>query len=441
MCTADVLLVDLILSSARPDRPRRLDISIQTVLTPPPAVSAAEHSPALSAPPRAAAPPLTRIGVITTNRADYGIYCPLLEALQRRGGAVEIFAGGTHPESSFGDTLEQIRSDGFGRVHVVRHHVAGDRGADLAGAAGAATVAFAAALEASRPDLVFMLGDRYEMLAAALAAALLKIPMAHLHGGDLTEGAYDDQFRHALSKLSHLHFAALPEHARRLRRMGEEPWRVHVVGGLALDALARFQPEPAALIHAEAGLDASVPTIVLAYHPETLGDLAAADAFECVARGVERFAANILVIGSNADEGYLGLRAAVQRWAARRPRTARVASLPQPRFWSWLHHAAVLVGNSSTGIIEAPSLGLPAVNIGDRQRGRRRAANVIDVPADSGAIAAAVRRAVAPEFRTSLHGRVNPYGDGHAAERILAVIGALPPAATLLRKCWSEGEL
>jgi len=381
-----------------------------------------------------------RVGVITTSRADYGIYCPLLEALRDAGTRIEIFAGGTHPVAHFGTTIEQIRADDWGATHVVSHHVEGDRDVDLVRNGAAALTAFGDSLAAHRPDLVLALGDRYEMFAATSAAALLKIPIAHLHGGDLTEGAYDDQFRHAMTKLAHLHFAALPIHAVRILAMGEEPWRVHAVGALAIDALRRFRPESAAEIHRDVGFSADRHTLLLAFHPETLSTLPPADAFSRIARAVESFDGNVLLIGSNADEGHLDLNRAAADWSRDRSRTARVASLSQQRFWSWLHYAALLVGNSSSGVIEAPSLSLPVVNIGDRQSGRLRAGNVIDVTCDTAAIAAAIRRATAPAFRNELKGLVNPYGDGRAAEQILNVLAALPPRDLLLRKRWTDAS-
>ncbi|MEE8170770.1 MAG: UDP-N-acetylglucosamine 2-epimerase, partial [Phycisphaerae bacterium] len=245
-----------------------------------------------------------QVGIITTTRADYGIYQPLLRALRDRGCRVTLYAGGTHPAPEFGQTIKQIEADGWGPVHRIEHHRPGDRDVDIAASCGRAVSAFAAALGEARPDLLFVLGDRFEMLAAGLAAVLLGIPLAHLHGGDVTEGANDDQFRHALTKLCHLHFAAIDEHAERIRAMGEEPWRVHAVGALAVDALREFKPEPLAVIAAEAGLEPRRATLVLAYHPQTLSAEAPVDAFERVASGIEGFDGNVLVVGTNADAGH-----------------------------------------------------------------------------------------------------------------------------------------
>lgn len=378
-----------------------------------------------------------KIAVATTSRADYGIYRPLLEALRASGRTIELIVGGTHPVRRFGHTLDEIRADGFGAIHVVEHLAGGDRAVDSAESCGAAVTGFARALDQCRADLMFVLGDRHEMLAAGLAGAILKTPIAHLHGGDVTEGVTDDQFRHALTKLSHVHFPAIEPHGQRLRAMGEEAWRVYVVGSLALDQFAAFVPLALESLARGAGLDPAVPCVVLVFHPETLGAVSPADAFERVAAGMRDFDGNLVLVGSNADEGHVGLSAAVRAWAAARPRTAWIASLSQREYWSWLSHARALVGNSSSGLIEAPTLGLPVVNVGDRQKGRVRAANVIDAPCETAAIAVALRRALSDEFRCGLAGLVNPYGDGRTAARVLSVLDGLPPREQLLRKRWA----
>jgi len=375
-----------------------------------------------------------RIGVITTSRADYGIYRPLLRAWRAADGEVELFAGGTHSLARFGRTVDEIVGDDWGPVHAIDHGGQGDRDLDIARSCGQAVQAFAVELDKHRPDLLFVLGDRYEMLAAGLAAAIMKLPIAHLHGGDATEGVIDESFRHALTKLSHVHFPAVEQHAARIRNLGEEAWRIHAVGALALDELARFEPEALETIAREIGLPLGATTVVLSYHPETLGPAPAGEAFDAVAAGLAEYEGNLLIVGVNADAGHLDIAARMAALAARRPRTVLAASLTQQRYWSWLHHAAALVGNSSSGLIEAPSLKLPVVNVGDRQRGRMRAANVIDVPADAAAVKTALARAMSTEFRQGLAGLANPYGDGRAAARILGVLASLPARDVLIRK-------
>lgn len=384
-------------------------------------------------------PWLRRIGCITTSRADSGIYRPLWRALAARSDwELTCLAGGTHLSTAFGHTLDDLTNGPPMTIVPVDHQVPGDDPQAVAETAGRAVTAFSEALAQAPVDLVFVLGDRTEMLAAAMAALIHRVPIAHLHGGDRTEGSLDNQCRHALTKLSHLHFPALPEHAGRIRRMGEEDWRIHQVGALALDALARFEPEPAETLGPAIGLDLSRTTVVVAFHPETLADEPPAESLDELLAAVGRLDANVLLIGTNADAGHAGLARAMERWASERTGAAVVRSLPQHRFWSWLAHAAALVGNSSAGLIEAASLRLPVVNIGHRQQGRRRPANVIDAPPRRADILSALRRAIDPKFRAGWGDLANPYGDGHAADRIIEVLRQLPPRDLLLRKRWAE---
>lgn len=380
-------------------------------------------------------PWLRTVGCVTTTRADYGIYRPLLAALARDGRfRVVRFAGGTHLRSEFGRTLDQVQADPFGEVVTVDYLIAGDEPADLAASAGAALAQFGRAFADHGVDMLFLLGDRYEMLAAALGGVLNRIPLAHLYGGDTTAGSYDEGFRHAISKLAAVHFPALPEHAERLRQAGEAADRIFVVGSLSVDALSSFSPLSRQDLAAVTGLSFDGPTLVVGLHPETLGRTDAAANFGIFAEAVTGFEGEILLIGPNADEGHCALRDKMHRFVDSRPRTRFVASLSQEQYWSCLHYAAALVGNSSSGVIEAPSLQLPVVNVGMRQAGRRPAGNVVNAPWDAPAIRAALRRVLDPAFRRSLGGITNPYGDGRAAERVISALEGLPRPAILLDK-------
>ncbi len=378
------------------------------------------------------------VGCVSTNRADAGIYRPLLAALaaERRWGTI-CLAGGTHLDPAFGRTIEALDAPACVRVVAVEHFVAGDGPVQVAATAGRAVEAFSLAFAETGVDLVFVLGDRTEMLAAALAAVIHGLPIAHLHGGDLTEGAYDDQCRHAVTKLAHVHFPALAEHAERITAMGEQSWRVHPVGALALDALRDFAPEPVDRLGKALDLDFSGPVVIVSLHPETLSELPPERQVDELIAVLARLDAQFLVLGPNADVGHARLRSAWKRFVAEKPNTMFVSSLPQPRFWSCLARASLLIGNSSAGILEAASFGLPVVNVGDRQKGRLRGGNVLDVPFDRAAIAAAVKKALAPAFRHGLSGLSNPYGDGRAAERIIAALHHLPDLRTLLHKKWA----
>jgi UDP-N-acetylglucosamine 2-epimerase (non-hydrolysing) len=378
---------------------------------------------------------IRRTGCISTSRADAGIYRPLLAALAaEKDCKVFCLAGGTHLDQGFGRTIATFAGLTGVEIRPIDHFVSGDRPVEVAATAGRAIERFGEAIDAIGPDLVFVLGDRTEMLAAALAALIHRVPIAHLHGGDSTEGAYDDQCRHAITKLAHLHFPALPEHAERIQAMGEEAWRVVPVGALALDAIREFMPDSVDQLSKTFRIAFGQGVVVVAYHPETLSDVSADRQIEEVLAAVEPLDVDLLLIGPNADIGHEAVRQALAALAKHRPGTVLAPTLSQTRFWSVLTHAAALVGNSSAGILEAASFGLPVVNIGDRQKGRIHARNVLDTPRQRDAIAAAVRQALDPDFRANLAGVVNPYGDGRAAERVIAALRNLPDRQTLLRK-------
>ncbi len=378
---------------------------------------------------------LRRIACISTSRADAGIYRPLLEAL---GGVeqqdVTLLAGGTHLSESFGQTINEFASLPRLRIRPVDHHVAGDDPCSVAETAGRAMGQFARAIAEIAPDLVFVLGDRTEMLAATLAAVVSGVPIAHLNGGDTTEGAYDDACRHAMTKLSHLHFPALLAHAARIAAMGEEPWRIHCVGALALDAIARFRPPSRESLARELNFDPAEALHVVIFHPETLASMPVSAQIAELVAVLDGLRGCVMILGPNADVGRDTIAGAWREVANHRPKTLLLPSMPQKQFWGCLAHATVLIGNSSAGIIEAASFGLPVVNVGDRQKGRVRAANVLDVPLHRIAISRAISLALNPAFRASLAGLANPYGDGHAAERILSVLSRLSHPEDLLKK-------
>ncbi|MFQ5430063.1 MAG: UDP-N-acetylglucosamine 2-epimerase [Phycisphaerae bacterium] len=376
-----------------------------------------------------------RIACLSTSRADAGIYRPLLRALASRPEwRVFCLAGGTHGSPAFGQTIDTLRDLDGVRIVPVRHRETGDSPVDIALAAGHALAEFSKALAAIDADLVFVLGDRTEMLAATLAAAIHRIPIAHLHGGERTAGAYDDGCRHAITKLAHIHFAAVPEFSQQIAAMGEAAWRIHTVGALALDDVTGFEPEPVEELSAALGLDFSRPTFVVLFHPETLSIQSPAEQVSALLNALGRTEANLLIVGTNADVGHLVFTEAYRSFVADRPSARLIASLPKRRFWSCLAHARVLIGNSSAGIIEAASFKLPAVNIGERQTGRPRAANVIDTPCEAEAIARAIGRASSAAFRNAIKDVQNPYGDGRAASRIVAALARLPDRQTLLVK-------
>jgi UDP-hydrolysing UDP-N-acetyl-D-glucosamine 2-epimerase len=378
---------------------------------------------------------LRKIAIITTSRADAGIYQSLLNTLTSQSPWQTIcLVGGNHHSTQFGTTVDAIpRLRGL-EIVPVEHFTDGDRPEDVACTAGQAVIEFSKALAKHSPDLVFVLGDRTEMLAASLAALIHKVPIAHLHGGDTTLGAYDEQCRHAITKMSHVHFAAMPEHAWRIEMLGEEAWRIHVVGALALDGLKDFQPWPAAEISSRVGVDLTKPMIIVVFHPETMANTLPIHQIDTLLSALDTSDVYMLLIGPNADVGHAPFEARLREFAAARRGRAFAPSLSQEDFWGCLAHATALVGNSSAGIIEAASFRLPVVNIGRRQAGRIRPRNVLDADLDVRPIRAAMDRAMSTDFRASLADLTNPYGDGQTAKRIVALLKALPSRETLLQK-------
>ncbi|HUN80891.1 MAG TPA: UDP-N-acetylglucosamine 2-epimerase [Phycisphaerae bacterium] len=378
---------------------------------------------------------LNRIACISTSRADAGIYRPLLRALAaEEPWSVSLLAGGTHFDESFGETVGEFDSIADLEIHEVRHFVRGDNPTSVATSTGQAVGEFARAIHHARPDMVFVLGDRTEMLAAALAATIHDIPIAHLHGGDTTVGACDDACRHAITKLSHLHFPAIIEHGDLIAAMNESRWRIHAVGALALDSLKDFVPLSRDELYDAIGVDFARPTALLAFYPETLSQLPVEQQIDAVCQAVRPYDGGLLLIGPNADVGHAVVRAALQDLAATRRATHLAASLTQRQFWSALAHATALIGNSSAGILEAASFRLPVVNIGDRQKGRVAPNNVIHAPFESATIRLAIQRANSREFRQGLSKLKNPYGDGNAAGRILEALWTLPDRRMVLTK-------
>jgi UDP-hydrolysing UDP-N-acetyl-D-glucosamine 2-epimerase len=379
-----------------------------------------------------------RVAVVSVGRSDYGHLAPVLDAAAAAGLEAPLVVSGAHLDPAFGATVGEVEADGRPIAARVESSAGDDSAVGVAHAIGRAVAGFADAFAQLRPDAVLVLGDRFEMQAAALAALPLNIPVAHLHGGESSEGAIDESLRHSITKLSHLHFAATEHYARRIVQLGEEPWRVTVTGAPGLDAIAALDPLGDDELAARTGLSLDEPTLLVTYHPETLAPGDVGRDVDQLAQALERVDLQLLITAPNADTHGLAVRARLGELTAGRRGAVLVESLGSRGYLSALRRVAAMVGNSSSGIIEAPSFELPVVNVGDRQRGRVRAANVLDVPPEREAIRAAVARAVAPEFRAGLAGLANPYGDGRASERIVRVLRDTPADRRLLVKSFHD---
>jgi len=284
-----------------------------------------------------------------------------------------------------------------------------------------------------------VLGDRFEMLAAAVAALPFALPVAHIHGGEVSEGAMDNQIRHAITKLAHLHFASAEVHARRIADMGEEAWRIHVVGAPGLDRIASTPPLSKDALARELDLPLDGPWLLVTFHPVTLEYRETASHVEELLAALEKTDGTLVVTYPNADTSGRLIIERLEEFAARHPRRCRLArSLGERLYLSLLRHADLMIGNSSSGLIEAPSFGLPVVNIGARQRGRLRGGNVIDVEPAREDILRGIEVAQTPAFRARARAAANPYGDGRAAPRIVEVLRTVPLDRRLVQKRFAD---
>ena len=377
-----------------------------------------------------------RIGVVTVSRSDYGHLRPVLEGI-RRAGDLELilFAAGMHLEPDFGSTVREIEADGFAIAERIAMLERGDSPEAVAVSTGRGVEGFARAFARRRPDLLVVLGDRFEMLAAAVAALPFALPVAHIHGGEVSEGAMDNQIRHAITKLSHLHFASAEPHARRIAQMGEEAWRIHTVGGPGIDRIATAETLSREALARELDLPGEGPWLLVTFHPVTLEHRDTASHVDELLAALEKTDGTLVITYPNADTSGRLIIDRLEEFAARHAGRCRLArNLGERLYLALLRHADVMIGNSSSGLIEAPSFGLPAVNIGARQRGRLRGANVIDVEPARDEILRGIETAQTPAFRARARAAANPYGDGRAAPRIVEALRTVQIDARLIQK-------
>lgn len=377
-----------------------------------------------------------RILIVTGTRAEYGLFHPLLEALEASPDfEAALLVTGAHLSERHGMTVREIEADGYRIAARVPLPLEDDSPAGIARATGAAVAGIADAFAAELPDLIVLLGDRYETLAAATAAALMRVPAAHLHGGEITEGAIDDSMRHAITKLSTLHFVSTEEYARRVIQMGESPESVFVVGALGVDNALHTDLVPVGELESDLGFTFGFPTALVTFHPVTLDDNDGVEQIEELLAALDAAPAlRALITMPNADAGSQAIAQQLTSWAEANSVRAKVfSSLGRVRYLSAMAACDVVVGNSSSGIIEAPSFGTPTVDVGDRQAGRVRAASVIHAEPERGIITAAIEQALSVASQEAAGERANPYGDGHAAEQIVSVLAGTSNLTTRKR--------
>lgn len=373
-----------------------------------------------------------KIAVFTGSRAEYGLLYWLMKDLQSSSAVqLQIIVSGMHLSPEFGETWRQIAEDGFDIDAKVEMLLSSDSAVGIVKSMGVGTLGFADALDRLQPDMLVILGDRFEALSIAQAALIMRIPIAHLHGGEITEGAYDDAIRHAISKMAYLHFVAAEPYRQRVIQMGEAPGRVFNVGAVGIDHLLRAPRMDIKQLRESLGFDLQSPYMVVTYHPVTLMDESPQTSFIALTEALDKFPQHqIIFTYPNADNGGRAIIPLLETYARTQPdRILAVPSLGFRRYLSAISMASAVVGNSSSGIIEVPAFGIPTVNIGVRQKGRLTAGSVLHCEPNNNSITQAIQKALTPEFSFACKTTVNPYGNGKAAEAILKVLGSYDGAS------------
>ena len=375
-----------------------------------------------------------KIAVVSTSRADYShLYWPLRELSAHPDVDLKIIVMGAHLSPEFGSAVQEIEKDGFHIDARVECLLSSDSDVGMAKTIGVATLSLADIFGQMRPDLLLLIADRYEMLAPASVALALRIPIAHIEGGEISEGAIDDAVRNALTKMSHIHFTSTQAARDRVIAMGEEAWRVHRAGAPSLDHLRRQTLFTREQVESRLRIELKHPAILVAYHPVTLARDTVREA-DALFEALENLPDQILFCYPNADAGSRNLIERARTFAASRDAAHVFVNLDALTYWSLLKQVDVLVGNSSSGIMESASFALPTVNVGLRQQGRERARNVIDAAPEVRAILKAIATAKSADFRRGLEGMTNPYGEGLASEKIVEVLTTVPLGEELLLK-------
>ncbi|MFH1428301.1 MAG: UDP-N-acetylglucosamine 2-epimerase [Candidatus Margulisiibacteriota bacterium] len=361
-----------------------------------------------------------KICIVTGSRADYGLLRPLIKEVSDDDHlSLQIIAAGMHLMSRHGFTYKQIIQDGFKIDAKVDVGLKTDTDIETAMAAGRGVTGFAGAFQRLKPDIVVVLGDRYEIMAAATAAMLMGIPIAHIHGGEVTVGAFDDAIRHAITKMAYLHFVSHKDYARRVIQMGEDPKRVFNYGAPGLDSIKALKLLSKDELEKYLDFKLDKNTALVTYHPVTMEKGSTKEQINNLLLALDKSDLRIVFTMPNADPENDIIFKKIETFVQKNPDKSRCyTSLGQLRYLSLMQYAGVMIGNSSSGIIEAPSFQLPVVNIGSRQKGRIRAENVIDTPADPSAIARAIKKALSPVFQKNIKTLKNPFGNGTASVRI-----------------------
>lgn len=369
---------------------------------------------------------MRKVAVFTGTRAEYGLLYWLMKDIKSEPGLqLQLIVAGMHLSPEFGNTYQQIEQDGFIIDEKIETLLSSDSTVGVAKSMGLGVISFADSLNRLKPDLIVLLGDRFEALSIAQTALVMGIPILHIHGGELTEGAYDDAIRHAITKLSTFHCTSTEEYKNRVIQLGEHPDRVKNVGAVGLDYVNRSSLMSLQELSSSLSFELNKPFVILTYHPVTLADENAEKTFSSILESLEGLRSHqIIITYPNADDGGRKIIKMIEQYASTAD-PARVLSIPslgQKRYLSAVKHASLVVGNSSSGIIEVPSFCVATVNVGSRQKGRIAACSVVHCDTSKKSITAAIMKALSPEHQKIIVNVKNPYGDGNSSKKILDML-------------------
>jgi GDP/UDP-N,N'-diacetylbacillosamine 2-epimerase (hydrolysing) len=375
--------------------------------------------------------------IYTSSRAEYGLLRGVIQEIQvAETLQLQILASGMHLSPEFGMTIQEIRADGFEPDETVEILLSSDTPAAICKSMGLAMIGYGEALQRLKPDMVVVLGDRFETFCMAAAAQVCRVPIAHIHGGETTEGAIDEAFRHSITKMSHLHFTSCEAYRQRIIQLGEAPERVFNVGALGVENIRRTSLMERSKLAEAIGFSLEKPYFLVTVHPVTLETATSEGQFRSLLNTLDAFPEyNVIFTKANADTDGRVINRMIDDYAEKRPeRCLAVTSLGVHRYLSAMKHATAVIGNSSSGIVEAPSFKIPTVNIGDRQKGRIRPGSVVDCEPSAASIEAAIHKGISPEFQRALKDTKNPYEQAGTAGEIVSVIAAFDPDGLLKKR-------
>ena len=384
-----------------------------------------------------------KICVVTGTRAEYGLLYGLMKAIQKSEAfELQVLASAMHLSPEFGSTYKVIEQDGFCIDAKVEMLLSGDSHVAITKSLGLGVIGFADAYERLKPELVVLLGDRFEALAAAQAALIASIPIAHIHGGELTEGAIDESIRHSITKMAHLHFVSTEVFRRRVIQLGEQPGRVYVSGAPGIDNIKKMNLMSKSALESSLGFELGANSFLVTYHPVTLASSENENTLHELFQALDSFSdAKLIITYPNADAKGREMIRQLKRYAEEnKERVFLIDSLGQLKYLSALQHVDMVIGNSSSGLLEVPSFYKPTVNIGDRQKGRLKAKSVIDCVYAKKSIELAISKGLSVEFQSELANVVNPYGSGNASEKIMDIL-SVSEFSELTRKPFYDFEV